>query len=112
MTAIAPDMTEVRLQLEGMTCASCAAHIEQRLNTLDGVHATVNFATGQAAVSCDPSVSAGELVKAVESVGYGARVAPAAHEAHQHHDEPVAAITRRLSLAVALTVPVALAAMG
>ena len=100
---------EVRLDLEGMTCASCAARIEKKLNQLDGVEATVNFATEQATVrSGDVSLAA--LVDAVESAGYGARPAAPAHEAHQH-DEPLEALTRRLVLAVALTVPVALLAM-
>jgi len=104
--------TEVRLDLEGMTCASCAARIERRLNELDGVEATVNFATEQAAVRCDPSVAVAELVEAVEDAGYGAQVAPAAHEHAAHdHGEPLAALTARLALAVALSVPVALIAM-
>src|SRR6188474_2592171 len=101
---------EVRLDLEGMTCASCAARIEKKLNQLDGVEATVNFATEQATVRSATGVSVDELVGAVESSGYGARPAAPAHEAHQH-DEPLALLTRRLVLAVALTVPVALLAM-
>ena len=60
-----------------MTCASCAARIEKNLNELDGVHATVNFATEQATVHCDPDVPVEQLVAAVESAGYGARTAPA-----------------------------------
>ena len=102
---------EVRLDLEGMTCASCAARIEKRLNQLDGVEATVNFATEQATVRSATGVSPDELVGAVESAGYGARPALPAHEAHHHHDEPLAVLTRRLVLAVVLTVPVALLAM-
>jgi Cu+-exporting ATPase len=111
--------SELKLDLEGMTCASCAARIEKQLNKLDGVEATVNFATEQATIHCPPSVSAKELVGAVESVGYGAHVATPAHEArngheeggHHHHDDPVAVLMRRLGLAVLLTVPVALLAM-
>src|SRR5436309_4686820 len=101
---------EVRLDLEGMTCASCAARIEKKLNQLDGVEATVNFATEQATVRSGPAVPVDELVGAVESAGYGARPAAPAHEAH-HHDESLATLTRRLVLAVALTVPVASLAM-
>ncbi len=109
---------ELRLDLEGMTCASCAARIERKLNKLDGVEATVNFATEQATVRCDPDVPVDQLVAAVESTGYGAHPAAPAHEAlmheggsHHHHDEPLAVLTRRLVVAVALTVPVALLAM-
>ncbi len=106
----------VRLDLEGMTCASCAARIEKKLNKVDGVHATVNFATEQATVHCDPDVPLEQLLAAVESTGYGARPAKAAHEAQRangdhHHDEPLAALTRRLAVAVVLTIPVALLAM-
>jgi Cu+-exporting ATPase len=103
--------TEVRLDLEGMTCASCAARIEKKLNQLDGVEATVNFATDQATVRSGTGLSVDALVGAVESAGYGARPAAPAHEGHQH-DEPLAALTRRLALAVLLTVPVALLAMA
>jgi Cu+-exporting ATPase len=102
--------TELRLDLEGMTCASCAARIEKKLNQLDGVEATVNFATEQATVRSETGLSVDALVGAVESVGYGASPATPAHEAH-HHDEPLTVLTRRLALAVVLTVPVALLAM-
>jgi P-type Cu+ transporter len=98
---------EVRLDLEGMTCASCAARIEKSLNRLDGVEeASVNFATEQATVHCESTVSEEALVGAVESAGYHARVS----EGH-HHDEPVSALRRRLVLAIVLTVPVALLGM-
>ena len=63
----------IRLDLEGMTCASCASRIERSLNELDGVEATVNLATDQAAVRFDPSVvSVADLVGTVEAAGYGA----------------------------------------
>ena len=109
---------EVRLELEGMTCAACAARIERKLNKLDGVEASVNFATEQATVHCDDGVPVESLVGAVEAAGYGARVARPAHEhehaqegGHHHHDEPLAVLTRRLAVAIVLTVPVALLAM-
>src|SRR4051794_41900192 len=60
-----------------MTCASCAARIEKKLNRLDGVSATVNYATEQATVSCPEDVPVGALVAAVEAAGYGARLTPA-----------------------------------
>ena len=102
-------MTEVRLALEGMTCASCAARIEKKLNRLEGVEATVNFATEQATVRSDRTIPLDALVGAVESAGYGAREAVPAHT-HQH-DEPTRILRRRLAVAVALTLPVALLAM-
>src|SRR5450830_1527953 len=109
-----------KLELEGMTCASCAARIERKLNKLDGVEATVNFATERATVNCDPSVTIDELVGAVESIGYHAHpVAPnhLGHASddesghHHHHDEPLKVLSRRLIAAVALSIPVALVAM-
>src|SRR4051812_37333902 len=60
-----------------MTCASCAARIERKLNRLDGVSATVNYATEQATVSCPEDVPVGALVAAVEAAGYRARLTPA-----------------------------------
>jgi P-type Cu+ transporter len=108
--------TALRLDLEGMTCASCAIRIEKKLNKLDGVEATVNFATEQATVHARAGVAVEELVAAVEATGYGAQLAKAAYQAEDrgddhHHDEPLALLTRRLTLAVALTLPVALLAM-
>jgi Cu+-exporting ATPase len=104
------------LQLEGMSCASCAARIEKTLNRLDGVQASVNFATDRATVRCAPGTQPQELIAAVESVGYGAHVASDADAghgdgAHEHHDDPLAVLTRRLVVAVVLSIPVALLAM-
>jgi Cu+-exporting ATPase len=101
---------EVRLDLDGMTCASCVARIERKLNKLDGVEATVNFATEQATVHCDPSVPVAELVSAVEAAGYGAHAVDES-SAHHHDDEPIAVLRRRLLVAVALTTPLVLLAM-
>ena len=72
MTTTEAPRTEVRLDLEGMTCASCVNRIERKLNKLDGVEATVNFATEQATVHCDESVTVDDLVSAVEAAGYHA----------------------------------------
>jgi Cu+-exporting ATPase len=65
--------TDVALNVGGMTCASCAARIEKRLNRMDGVDAAVNYATETATVSYDPAVVAPEdLVATVEATGYTA----------------------------------------
>jgi P-type Cu+ transporter len=122
MTDTTKPSHEVKLELEGMTCASCAARIERKLNKLDGVEASVNFTTERATVRCGVDVPVPRLIAAVESAGYGAHVAPPAHEGHashgghdmgghHHQDEPLAVLTRRLLVAVALTIPVALLAM-
>ncbi len=105
------DREELRLDLEGMTCASCVARIERKLNGLEGVEATVNFATEQATVRHDPSVTAEDLVAAVGAAGYRARPATPAQRGEHHHDEPVTVLRRRLAVAVVLTVPVALLTM-
>src|SRR5581483_4690464 len=98
---------ERRLDLEGMTCAGCAARIEKRLQTLPGVTATVNFATEQTKVRCDPQVPAAALAGAVEPAGFGA---PVADRAHRHGDEPSASLELRLSAELVLTIPVAVIA--
>jgi Cu+-exporting ATPase len=76
-------VTSVELAIGGMTCASCAARIEKRLNRLDGVRATVNYATDRARAEVQGDVGTAELVAAVEAAGYTARV-PAAGRAHDH----------------------------
>ena len=68
MAVASPDTETLRLDVEGMTCASCAARIERKLNKLDGVEATVNYATEAASVSFDPaSVSVDDLIATVEA---------------------------------------------
>ena len=65
--------TDVELEITGMTCASCANRIERRLNKLDGVDATVNYATEKATVDFDGDQVAPEaLLGAVEAAGYQA----------------------------------------
>ena len=110
MTTAEASRKEVRLDLEGMTCASCVARIERKLNKLDGVDASVNFATEQATVHCDQSMSVADLVSAVEAAGYHAHPVDSA-AGHHHHDEPIAVLRRRLAVAVALTTPLAVVAM-
>lgn len=114
-----PRREQTKLAISGMTCASCAARIERKLNKLDGVEATVNFATERAAVSYDPALAEPEaLVEAVESAGYSAALPAPAHEragaAHEHHDESeaeTAALRQRVIISAALSLPVLLMAM-
>jgi len=97
-----PGTGRAQLAIDGMTCASCAARVEKRLNKLEGVAATVNFATQEAAVSYDSGqVSVDELIAAVEAAGYRARVpAPSAVD-----DDPARPYRRRLIGAVAASIP-------
>jgi P-type Cu+ transporter len=109
--------SEERLELpiEGMTCSSCAGRVEKSLNQLDGVEATVNFATERASVSFDPGrVEPGQLVGAVESVGYSAALPAAAGEQREtegQEPDPTADLRRRTLVAAVLSLPVLLLAM-
>lgn len=93
--------SSVTLAVGGMTCASCAARVEKRLNRIDGVHASVNFATEQAAIEFPESVTADELIAAVEATGYTATL-PSVDEA-EPADESYAL---RLGVSAALSAPV------
>ena len=101
------------LPIAGMTCASCANRIERRLNELDGVRATVNYATEQAAVDFDAATVAPEqLLDAVEQAGYTA-VLPAApgEEPAGEPEDPTASLRRRLAVSAVLSLPVLLLSM-
>jgi Cu+-exporting ATPase len=104
----------VELPIEGMTCASCANRIERTLNDVEGVTATVNFATERAAVQYDPaSVEPEQLIGAVEAAGYSAQLPstePAAAPA-EAEDDPTASLRRRLVISALLSLPVLLIAM-
>jgi Cu+-exporting ATPase len=108
--------TDVDLVIGGMTCASCAARIEKRLNKLDGVSASVNYATELARVAVPAGVSIDQLVAQVEAVGYTAALPPAdaAGEpdvAGDREPDETASLRTRLQGSIALTVPVVLLAM-
>ena len=111
MSTQVPERLE--LPIEGMTCASCATRIEKRLNRLDGVEATVNYATENAAVTFDPAlVAPQDLLDAVEAAGY--RVRPAAPDgapADEPEPDPTASLRLRLLVSAALSLPVLLLAM-
>ncbi|MFE4059052.1 heavy metal translocating P-type ATPase [Streptomyces sp. NPDC059096] len=78
-TGPAPGSTaEVELMIGGMTCASCAARVEKKLNRMDGVEATVNYATEKAKVSYADGLSVDDLIATVEATGYTAKEPPAA----------------------------------
>ncbi|MFG1922146.1 heavy metal translocating P-type ATPase [Cryptosporangium sp. NPDC048952] len=97
----------IELEIGGMTCASCAARIEKKLNRLDGVSATVNYATERATISAEGGHSSDEFIAAVEKAGYTA-VLPAAVVP----EEPAADPARtRLLVSIVLSVPVVVLAM-
>src|ERR1700754_388497 len=104
-------MTSVELSIDGMTCASCAHRIETKLNKLDGVTATVNFATEKARVEFGTAVTPEELVATVGEAGYRAHLPQETVEAVVDED-PTASLRRRLLISAALTVPVIAMAMA
>ncbi len=114
MTAAADtsDRRELTFAVGGMSCASCAARIEKRLNQVDGVVATVNFATKQATVDFPGGVTPDDLVAAVEDTGYSATL-PARVDEPSAPEESDATRTwrRRLLVSAALSVPVVLLSM-
>ena len=100
----------VELDVGGMTCASCAARIEKKLNRLDGVEASVNYATEKARVSLPPGMDVGIVIAEVEKTGYTARV-PAPREPATGADAELRALRLRLIVSAVLAVPVIALAM-
>ena len=99
-------MTEVVLDVEGMTCAACAARIEKNLNRMEGVEASVSLATERAVVRHAPSVSIQSVVETIRNSGYEARVAREG-ELRDHSAEHRRA-RNEFVLAAALTAPLLL----
>ncbi|PNG20704.1 heavy metal translocating P-type ATPase [Streptomyces cahuitamycinicus] len=104
---------EVELAIGGMTCASCAARVEKKLNRMDGVTATVNYATEKAKVSYSGGVSVSDLVATVEATGYTAwEPAPPAEQTDvAPGTDELRPLRERLVTAVVLAVPVVAMAM-
>nr|MBA2624598.1 heavy metal translocating P-type ATPase [Acidimicrobiia bacterium] len=111
--------TEVDLAIGGMTCASCASRIERRLHKLDGVSATVNYATEQARVAYPMGVTPADLVAEVEAAGYSAQLptaaqadaAPQVEGPGAGDDDPTRPWRDRLLISAVLGVPVLVLAM-
>ncbi len=124
-----PDLTVapqlIDLQIGGMTCASCAARIEKKLNRMPGVSAEVNYATELARVSAADGVSVADVIATVEATGYSAAELPAAATVGDGADaegesgagqgsagdDSLASLRQRLLISAALSVPVLLLAM-
>ena len=101
------------LVIGGMTCASCAARVERKLNRLDGVTATVNFATEAARVTFPETLTVGDLITAVERTGYTAAL-PAPPDAGPDADAAAGSrreLRLRMLVSAALALPVVLLAM-
>ena len=100
----------LELPITGMTCASCANRIERNLNKLDGVSASVNYATETATVDFEPTVPPDELVAAVEAAGYQA-VIPSSEPPGEPEADELAPLRRRLIVSAVLSLPVLVIAM-
>ncbi len=98
----------VELAISGMTCASCANRVERKLNKLDGVSATVNYATETAHVEFPPSVTVDVLIGQVQAAGYDAK--PPAEQEKVAPDE-TSPLRQRLLISLALTIPVVVLSM-
>ncbi|MDK9501179.1 heavy metal translocating P-type ATPase [Streptomyces katrae] len=113
--------SEVELTIGGMTCASCAARIEKKLNRMDGVSATVNYATEKARVSYGGAVQVADLIATVVRTGYTAEEPPPPRPEPEAEAEPgdttavrdpeLAALRQRLLVSAALALPVVLLSM-
>jgi len=109
----------VALAIGGMTCASCAARIEKKLNKLDGVTATVNYATEQAQIAYPATLDPTELIAQVEATGYTARLPKSATTEQDTSDtgavggepDPTRSLRQRLTTSAVLAIPVIVLAM-
>jgi Cu+-exporting ATPase len=112
MTTTVGGHGEIELLIGGMTCASCAARVEKKLNRMDGVTATVNYATEKAKVRYPDGVTTADLIATVEKTGYTAALpAPPHTDDAGPADDPVRSLRTRLLVSTALTIPVVLMAM-
>ncbi|RBY93591.1 heavy metal translocating P-type ATPase [Blastococcus sp. TF02-8] len=109
---------QIELAIGGMTCASCAARIEKKLNKLDGVTATVNYSTEKAKVTFTGDITPADLVATVEQTGYSARLPQTPRTGPVDPPEPgtgeedrVLSLRRRLVVSAILTAPVIAMAM-
>ncbi|MFJ3618367.1 heavy metal translocating P-type ATPase [Streptomyces iakyrus] len=114
-----PALPEVELLIGGMTCASCAARVEKKLNRMEGVSATVNYATEKARVAYPAGIEVADLIATVVKTGYTAEEpAPPREEAPdaeaedpEAEDPELSALRRRLTVSAVLALPVILLAM-
>ncbi|MBG0855132.1 cadmium-translocating P-type ATPase [Streptomyces spinoverrucosus] len=113
-TSIDPPVSEVELLIGGMTCAACAARVEKKLNRMDGVSATVNYATEKARVTYPAGIEVADLIDTVVKTGYTAEEpVPPRPEPEQTpaRDPELAALRQRLIVSALLAAPVVLLAM-
>jgi Cu+-exporting ATPase len=105
MTSTEPGQS-VELIIGGMTCASCAARVEKKLNRMEGVTATVNYSTEKAKVTYPDGISTDDLVATVEKTGYTAALPTPAVEQSAEAPDELKPLRERLIASIALAVPV------
>ena len=108
MTQLGVPLQTIELDVQGMTCASCAARIEKKLNRIEGVNATVNYATEKATVHVGSGTTTQTLIDTIEKTGYQATL-PA--ESPRDPDLELRQLRRRLIITAALSLPVIMIAM-
>jgi Cu+-exporting ATPase len=98
----------IELDVQGMTCASCATRIEKKLNRLEGVNATVNYATEKATVHAGKGTSAQTLIETIEKTGYHATLPS---DSQRDPDQELRQLRRRLMICAVLSLPVIMISM-
>jgi len=112
MSTPASAVTEVDLDITGMTCASCAARVEKKLNRMPGVIATVNYGTDRAHIALPEGTSIDDAIATVEATGYRAQRPRLEFDRERAYDEPeVRNLRRRVTFSAILTAPVVALAM-
>ena len=108
MTQLDVAVQTIELDVQGMTCASCAARIEKKLNRLEGVNATVNYATEKATVHAGKGTTAQTLIETIEKTGYHATLPT---ESPRDPELELRQLRRRLIICAVLSLPVILISM-
>jgi P-type Cu+ transporter len=108
MTQLDVAVQTIELDVQGMTCASCATRIEKKLNRLEGVNATVNYATEKATVHAGKGTTTQTLIEAIEKTGYHATLPT---ESPRDPELELRLLRRRLIICAVLSLPVIVIAM-
>ena len=105
--------SDVDLTIGGMTCSSCAARVEKKLNKMPGVTATVNYATERAHVALPPGITVADAIATIEATGYTATLPIEVHSDDQKNwdDSEVRELRARVVISAILTIPVVVMAM-
>ncbi|MEK9898465.1 MAG: heavy metal translocating P-type ATPase, partial [Actinomycetota bacterium] len=112
MSTPASAVTEVDLDITGMTCASCAARVEKKLNRMPGVIATVNYGTDRAHIALPEGTSIDDAIATIEATGYTAQRPRVESDRERAHDDPeLRDLRRRVTISAILTAPVVALAM-